>query len=247
MPRVTDIYNYIDLIAPFDLQEEWDNSGFLVGDGNTEVTSALMALDATPQLIEAAYDGGFQLVITHHPIIFRPQKTLINNNPAFIAAKKNIAVISAHTSYDCAEGGVSDVLAGVLGLEGIRKSESGEFRYGEIPETTVEDFAKAVKKRLDAHVSFCCGGKKVKTVAVCGGAGSDFLLEAKAHGADVFVTGEARHHDFLDACENDIGLITAGHFETENISMRPLKEKLKNKFADVQFVLYNQKSPINNI
>ncbi len=247
MPRVIDIYNYIDEIAPFDLQEEWDNSGFLVGDGNAEVTRVLMALDVTSQLINAACDEGCQLVITHHPVIFRPQKTLINNNLAFLAAKKNVAVISAHTSYDCADGGVSDVLANTLGLENIRKPENGEFRYGEISETTVENFAKTVNERLNAHVSFCNDGKKVKTVAVCGGAGSDFLFEAKALGADVFVTGEAGHHDFLDACENGIGLITAGHFETETVSISPLKEKLQKKFGGVQFILYNQTSPIKHI
>lgn len=247
MSKVIDFYNYINQIAPFSLQEEWDNSGLLIGESNAEVKKVLVALDCTSELIDLAVKYDCQLVVTHHPIIFKGEKSLVDNNLSFKAAKNNIAFICAHTSFDCAEGGVNDILAKTIGLENIVKSFNGELRIGDIKTTTVSEFAKHIKKILNANVNFCCGDKKISKVAVCSGAGSDFVLQAKNMSADVLVTGEAKHHEFLDCIEMDFGLITAGHFETEIIAMKPLMEKLENEFINVEFILADQKSPINKI
>lgn len=247
MPKVIDIYNYIDEIAPFSEQEEWDNSGFLIGESDREVFKVILALDVTSSLFEQATDAGCQLIVTHHPVIFKAARRLTDNSLIYKAAKSGISVISAHTSYDCADSGVSQILAETLGLQNIQKSSKGEFRLGNCRESTVLELARSAENIFHSDVAYCNADKKIKTVAVCGGAGSDFISEASAAGADVFLTGEASHHDFLDAYENNIGLITAGHFETEIISIRPLLEKLSRKFTDVEFIQAKEKSPIYHI
>lgn len=247
MPKVNDIYNFIDKIAPFSLQEEWDNSGFLVGESEKEVKKVLVCLDCTEKTVKQAVELSCDLIVSHHPIIFKAQKSFTDNNPAYLAAKNGLSVICAHTSYDFAVDGVSDTLAKTLGLKNIRKSQTGEYTMGEVNETTVFELAKSVKEKLDASVCFCNEEKTVKTVAVCGGAGFEFIFDAKNNGADAYITGESDHHEFLDAISLDIGLITAGHFETEVIAVKPLKEKLEKEFADVEFILAQQSSPIKHI
>lgn len=247
MPKIIDIYSFLDKIAPFETQEEWDNSGFLIGERDKDIKKALVCLDCTQSTIEQAVQESCELIVSHHPVIFRAQKTLTDNNPAFLAAKNGIAVISSHTSYDFAADGVSDTLAKAVGLKNIRKSPSGEYTLGETDSTTVEHLAKTVKQSLNAEVCFCNSEKSVKTVAVCGGAGFDFFFDAKANGADVYVTGECSYHEFLDAYSADMGLITAGHFETEIIAVKPLKERLERAFSEVRFILANETSTIKHI
>lgn len=247
MPRVIDIYSFLDKIAPFDTQEEWDNSGFLIGEKEKSVSKALVCLDCTENTVMQAVEQSCELIVSHHPVIFKAQRTLTDNNPAFLAAKNGISVISSHTPYDFAVDGVSDTLAKRLLLKNIRKSPTGEYTLGETDEQTVESLAKDVKQKLNADVCFCNAEKKVKTVAVCGGAGFDFIYDAKANGADAYITGEGSHHEFLDALSIDMGLITAGHFETEIISINPLRERLEKEFPEIQFISANEVSPIKHI
>ncbi len=247
MARVSDFYSYIDSFAPFSSQEEWDNSGFLVGEADREVTAVTVCLDVTEEVIRQAADNGCELIVSHHPVIFNAQKSITDRNPAYLCARLGISVISAHTCYDFAFGGVSDILAEAAGLKNIRKSVSGEFTLGETDCETAEELAKKVKSALGCEIQLCLKGKNVNTVGVCGGAGSDFVSEAKAQGADAFLTGEAKHHEFLDAVQNGISLICAGHFETEIISVMPLAKRLQEHFGTVRVFTAREKSPIEHI
>lgn len=247
MPKVSDIYNFIDSFAPFESQAEWDNSGLLVGDSDAEVKKAVVALDCTDGVTDLAVREKCSLIITHHPVIFNPQSDFRDDNTAYKCAKNGISVISAHTCYDFARGGVNDILAETLSLKNIRKSADGEFTLGETDCTEVKELAGLVAERLAARVSYCLKDKRIKTVAVCGGAGADFLAPASLEGADVLVTGEAKYHEFLDAAKSGTALITAGHYNTEVIAMRPLYQRLCERFGDIGFILYDGASPIEYI
>lgn len=245
--NVGKIYDYIDSIAPFSAQEEWDNSGLQVGSRDQDVKKVLVGLDATAELVEEAKLKQCDLIISHHPFIFNAVKSFVEPSPAFLAAKYNISVISAHTSFDCAVGGVNDVLAELVGVYNTKLSENKLFRIGRTDCKTVRDFAQTVKNALNTDVLCSLPEKKIKTVAVCGGSAAEYIETAENEGADVFLTGEVKHHEILDACEFDIAVICAGHFETEVPSMRVLTEKLQKQFPEITFILSEQTSPIHHI
>lgn len=245
--RVEQIYECINKIAPFSAQEDWDNSGFQVGERTKEVQKILFALDATTDLVEEAVTSHCDLIVTHHPFLFHPQKQFLDASPAFRAAKHNIAVISAHTSYDCAAGGVNDILAETVGLSDIRTSECGLFRIGTVPAQSAKDFAKAVQTALQTQVSVSLPEKVIQRVAVCGGAGADFIADAQSQGADLFLTGEAKHHEILDATALGISVVCAGHFETELPAVRALCARIQAQFPQIECILSKQTSPIFSI
>lgn len=245
--NVGKIYDYIDSIAPFSAQEEWDNSGLQVGSRTQEVKKVLIGLDATASLVEEAKKKGCDLIISHHPFIFNAVKSFVEPSPAFMAAKYNISVISAHTSFDCAVGGVNDVLAELVGVYNTKLSENKLFRIGKTDCKTVRDFALTVKNALNADVFCSLPEKEIKNVAVCGGSAAEYIETAKNEGADAFLTGEVKHHEMLDACDSDIAVICAGHFETEIPAMRVLSEKLQNQFPEIEFIISAQTSPIYHI
>lgn len=242
--RAEQIYDYINEIAPFAAQENWDNSGFQVGERAKEVKKILFALDATADLVREALDLRCDLIVTHHPFLFHPQKQFLDSSPAFQAAKHNIAVISAHTSYDCAVGGVNDILAETVGLTEVHPSECGMFRIGLVPKQSAKDFAKTVQTALQAKASVSLPEKVLRCVAVCGGAGADFINDAKAQGADLFLTGEAKHHEILDAAALGISVVCAGHFETEMPAVRALCARVQAQFPQIECILSKQTSPI---
>ena len=124
MVTVEGIYNYIDSIAPFNTQEEWDNSGLLVGDKNAEVSKILFALDVTSDIINQAIDCGAELIITHHPIIFKPVSDVLSDSLIYKLIKNNISIICAHTNYDKAIDGVNDILCNTVGFDTFKKIES---------------------------------------------------------------------------------------------------------------------------
>lgn len=237
------IYEYIDSIAPFSAQEEWDNSGFQVGERAKEVYKVLFALDATADLVREAYRNNCDLIVTHHPFLFRAQKQFIEENPAYLAAKYNIAVISAHTSFDGADGGVNDVLADILHLRNIQKPENGFFRLGETDCKTALEFAEYAKSILKTTVTVSLPQKEIKLVAVCGGAAMDFASEAKAAGADLFFTGDAKHHEIVDAAELGLSVAAAGHFATEHPAVISLKNRVQAQFPELECVLSTQTAP----
>lgn len=247
MATVKDIYNYIDSFAPFDTAEEWDNSGLLVGDEKAEVTKILFALDVTTDVIEQAVTCGADLIITHHPVIFKPVSNVLSDSLVYKLINNNISIICAHTNYDKANDGVNDILCKTVGFSSFNKVDGtclnvGSFENG-VP---TENFVNHIKNVLGCVVRYNSLKKDVKKVAVCSGSGSDYLILAKELGCDALLTGDASHHAFLDANEMNILLVAAGHFETENIAIEPLINKIKEKY-DVSCELALQEPPIITI
>lgn len=240
MVKVKDIYQYIDSVAPFATQMEFDNAGLLVGSEDTDVERVMVALDVTAQVAGEAARKRCQLIVSHHPLIFHPLKAVNPTDPtqAVVAQliRKNIAVISAHTNLDIAPGGVNDVLMERLGVKTLGVlEEMGDYglgRWGELSEPmTVRAFATHVKKALGTRaVRAVAGTRPVKKVAVCGGAGGDMVELAARMGMDAYVTADVKHHEFLAAKALGMTLLDAGHYATENPMMSVLAERLQGAF-----------------
>lgn len=246
-PTVKNIYDYINSIAPFEKQCEWDNSGLLVGNPCAEISKIGVVLDITADAVKYAVANGIELIISHHPVIFRSVRTFLDGDAAYLLAKNGISAICAHTSLDCAVGGVNDALAETLGFKNpVPLTDEGEtamVRKVVIEETEADVLAMLVADRLSTGVQLADCGKKIDTVALCGGAGGDFIHAVAENGCDAFITGEAKHHEFLAAYELGVTLIAAGHFETENPVVAVLAEKIEENF-DCEVEVIPQKSPV---
>lgn len=211
--KVSELYRYFDEIIPRDLSEDWDNDGAMLIASDKEVKNVLIALDITPEVTEVAVNGGYDLIITHHPLIFKPIKGI--TDPKFSALiKADVSVFSFHTRLDSVAGGVNDALAAALDLKNTEPfCEMG--RVGETEETAFEDFAAKVKAALGCdRINYVKNRDSVKRVVLLGGGGKDFWQEA-AKTADVYITGEMSHNTMLDAHEAGFSVIEAGHFYTE--------------------------------
>ena len=214
-----------------------------MGSGTQTVTRALVVLDITPSAVQRAAECGAQLIISHHPVIFKPIKTLQQGSVPYLLAQHGISAICAHTNLDKAQGGVNDCLAAVLELTectpfGAEQPPLG--RMGKLRQTvTPQEFAEKVAKTLGVSVRWNHSGKPVSTVAVVGGAGGSYLYEAAAAGADALVTGEVHHHEYLDAAALGITVIDATHYATEQVVLQPLAEYLKDAVPQVEFLTFS--------
>lgn len=244
MSTVTHIYDAIDRLAPFWLTMDFDNTGILVGDRNREVSCALLALDCTPAVVEQARQLGAQLIVTHHPVIFHPLKRVNEDAVVYLLIRSDIAVISAHTNLDIAQGGVNDALASAIGLRDCRglellNEQTGAWlgRIGTLPEPlSPEAFAAHIKACLNAaSVKFAAAPRAIRTVALCSGSGADCLDAAISAGADALLTSEVKQHEYLAAAAAGISIFDAGHFDTEDIVIEPLRDYLAKEIPDVHF------------
>ena len=244
MSTVTHIYDAIDRLAPFWLTMDFDNTGILVGDRNREVSCALLALDCTPAVVEQAKQLGAQLIVTHHPVIFHPLKRVNEDAVVYQLIRSDIAVISAHTNLDIAQGGVNDALVNAIGLRDCRglellNEQTGAWlgRIGTLPEPlSPEAFAAHVKSCLNAaSVKFAAAPRAIHTVALCSGSGADCLDAAISAGADALLTSEVKQHEYLAAAAAGISIFDAGHFDTEDIVIEPLRDYLAKEIPDVHF------------
>ncbi len=241
-----DILELLDSNVPFSLAEQWDNVGLLIGNPADEVTRVLVALDATPDAIEAAKSVGADLIVTHHPVIFDPLKQLDSSSIPYALAVAGISVISVHTNADKADGGVNDTLAARLGLTEVRTTEDGFCRVGHLSEPTdATVFAKTVAATLDTAVRVN-GGGIIRTVAVCGGSGGDFIAPL-ADKVDAFVSGEVRHHEWLHANALGITVIEAGHYATEVPIVDTLCHWLNEAFPTLPITAYYDTAPYETV
>ena len=216
MATVKEIYGYLNGIAPFALQMEFDNSGFLVGRGNARVNRILVALDITEEVVKEAAERGCQLIVAHHPVIFHPARSItdesVNGRILLSLAEQGIAAICAHTNLDAVAEGVNDCLAAALKLTEVEQLHAdgvdGQGRpYGigrvgtaHADSLSAGDYAAFVKERLHAaSVRFADGGKPVKKVAVGGGSCGSMLADAVKAGCDTFVTADVKYDQYLEA------------------------------------------------
>ena len=252
MATVADILKYMESIAPGYMAESWDNVGLLCGRREKKVTKILVALDPFNTVIQEAIDLGADLIVTHHPLIFRDKLMAINEDTStgenlLTLMENGIAAINAHTNLDLAPGGVNDILAATLGLrdvtilnpEGV--NEAGEpyglLRSGRVDHQPLEAFLAHVKQVLGCQgLRYVNGGKAVCKVAVGGGSCADGMHEVAAAGCDTFVTADVKYNQFRTAFELGLNLIDAGHFHTENPTMPILAEKLRAAFPEIQVV-----------
>lgn len=243
--KIGEVFKKLCEIAPPELAMPYDNSGFLIGDRERNVTKAVVCLDCTSSAIDYAVQKKAELIISHHPIIFSPIKQIVSDGDGkkIISCIENkISVISMHTNLDSAADGVNDCLARAIELNNIKKIDSDDgfsFRYGNLKEEMkAGDFATHVKNHLKSSVRYADSDKIIKTVAVCGGSGGDFLTQA-AKNADAFLTADVKHSVFISAIEMGYPLFDGGHYATENVVIEPLVKKLNNSICEVEFIGYN--------
>ena len=250
MATVADILNFIEGIAPRYMMENWDNCGLLCGRKDREVKKILVALDPFATVIDEAIALKADLIVTHHPLIFRDNLMAVNEDTeagrcVLKLIENGIAAINAHTNLDMAPGGVNEVLAKTLGLMNIQIVDPvdnyGLLRKGEVSEQPVENFLAVVKEKLGCKgLRYVTSGKPVRVVAVGGGSCADFMTQALAAGCDTFVTADVKYNQFRTACELGLNLIDAGHFHTENPVMPVVAEKLRDNFPGVE-VIFSEK------
>lgn len=239
MTRISDILEFFEGFAPVGTAMDFDNAGLLVGDKNCVVDKVLVTLDITGEVVCEAERLGCGLIISHHPVIFNPIKRLDTQSAVYMLANKGISAICMHTNLDLSEiFSVNICLAKALGVKDIRKSEKGVCMFtGELENPTdIYDFARSVKNNLGCEgLRFTDTKKTVKTVAVSSGAGGDDIAAAAEEGADVFVTGEIKHHEINLANELNVSIIDVGHYKSEDIVILPLVKKLSENFPDIIF------------
>ncbi len=242
MTTVNDVLGFVETLAPLEYKMDWDHVGLSCGSLTQPVRKILVALDPFEYVCHEASEVGADLLVTHHPLIFHPVEALTDRTAAVRGlihlCRNNISAIAAHTNYDCAPGGVNDILAETLELKNIHTIEGQTLlRAGEF-EGTVADLLALVKEKLGCDaLRYVDGGKPIRKVAVGGGACSGMRQDAINAGCDAFVTSDIGYNNFWDAYELGLTMIDAGHFHTENPAMRVMAEKLKKAFPDVEVVL----------
>ena len=240
------ILNTLGNLAPFSLAEEWDNVGLLVGDPASTVTGILVGLDPTIELLDEAIASGANLLITHHPIIFSALKSIRTDQPAGAliakAINNQVAVIACHTNLDVVPNGVSHVLAQSLGLIDLTPLDCGaastvELGFGRVGNLPAPVAPKIFLANLCAVLGLSAVSvagplpEVISRVAVCGGSGSDLAAAAHACGAQIYITGEVKHHLARWAEEANFCLIDAGHYATEHLVSESLATQLSAVLA----------------
>ncbi len=224
--RVRDIVDILEQFAPRSVQESWDNSGYIVGSPEGKVTKVLLALDCVEETVEEAKQIGAELIITHHPLIFKGLKSITDENYIERVVKElirsDITLYSIHTNIDKVLEGVSGIMAQKLGLlessilAKEEESDVGLGVVGDLPSPlTAEQLISLVKERFNLKQlrSSAPIEGKIERVALCGGSGSSLIESAKSAGADVLITGDISYHNFF--CEKDFMIIDMGHYESE--------------------------------
>lgn len=259
MPTLNEIDNVLSAVAPANLSESWDNDGIMLcSNADVSVNKVLVSLDVNLDVINFAENNNFDLILSHHPLFFKPFSRIVGDEYALIEKliKAKISVLSYHTRMDSSEQGVNVCLAQLLDLQNVRGfgGESGNIgRIGELKNPMKPtEFAQFLKDKFACGTIRASGvesdDKIIKTCALVGGAGKSFLYDVVMAGADAFVTSEASHNTFIDAKTNNICLFDCGHYYTENPVCFKFKQLLEEYFGNKLYVeIFDVKSPYINI
>ena len=241
----------LERFAPLPLQESWDNAGLQVGLTETEVSGALLCLDVNEKIIDEAIQKGCNLVVSHHPLLFRGLKTISDltdvQRTVMKAVQKGICVISMHTNMDNAKGGVNYKMAEKLGLRDVQflapktvnGVESGSGVIGGLPEAqAADDFVLVVKKAFGVECAMCNEllRRPVRKVALCGGAGDFLLDDALKAGADAFITGEMHYHQYF-GYEQQIQICVIGHYQSEQYTAEIFRDIIEKECPGVKTII----------
>jgi len=246
---VAELYRVLDKKIPSSLRCEWDRDGLMCAPHpDTPVKKILFTLDVSEAAVNDAIQRKADLIISHHPLLFRPVGELhpdsFTGRKLISLVEHNIAVFSFHTRLDRMIGGVNDVLAERLGItetEPFGDSETPEIgRIGWVGETTLSDFTAHVQTVLGTPaLQTLALGKPVRRVAVVGGDGKDFIPAAKKAGADLYLTGTLSYNSMVDAADMGLQLIEAGHFFTENPVIYRLGEWVQALLPEAELLYFN--------
>jgi dinuclear metal center YbgI/SA1388 family protein len=240
MNTVQEIYECLCQWAPIESMEPWDNCGFQIGRREAAVNTILVALDITPAVIDEAVRLGAELIVSHHPLVWRKMGFItdesVQGQRVLALLRQNIAAICMHTPLDMAPGGVDDTLCAALGLQPEGKLAEGKFgRISTLPAPmTLREFLPLVKQKLGANgLQFVDGGRPVRKIATGCGACGDYVIDAAKAGCDTFITSDLKYSDFLDGQALGLNLIDAGHFPTENAIVPVICQRLRDAFPDL--------------
>ncbi len=262
--KIREITDAIEQYAPLRLQEEWDNAGIQVGDPEADITGVLLCTDATEAVVAEAISRGFNLVISHHPLIFRGLKKIMGRTPVeravAMAIKHDITIYSAHTNMDSAWQGVSFRMAQKIGMTDVKFLDDNEVMpygdigcitagcgvIGDIKPMTAREVLERVKAAFEVGAVRYSGDsdRLVTRVALCGGAGGFLLDKAVAAGAQLYVTADMRYHDFLDNSQR-IVVADIGHYESEHFTKEIFLEIIQKK--NPTFAVAFAKNEVNQV
>lgn len=250
--KVKDIAGEMEKFAPPKLKESYDNVGLMVGSNEKEVKKVLLALDCTKAVIEEAVENNVDLIITHHPLLFRKPSRIVKEDllgyKVIELIKNDISLYSSHTNLDSVTGGINDEIVNILGfskgklLESINMPGYEDCGIGRLVKLTeemkLEDLIDLIKEKLGIKdLRVVKGNGTVKKIAIINGSGQDFINKAVQRGADCIITGDTTYHFASDYKEMGISIIDAGHFSTEWCVFLKVMDKIKYKFNDIDFIV----------
>ena len=269
MIRVAEIVNFLEVLAPPTLAEEWDNVGLLVGDGTKNVSALMTCLTLSPDVAAEAVRRHAEMIVTHHPVLFRPVQRLtsetVEGRMLLELIGKGIAVFSSHTGYDSAKNGINQQLAELFQLHDIQalrpipnnehsdhtteKPAQGAGRCGILPEPmSLGDFLEHVKAKLEIDPLQFVGNESltIEKIGIACGSAAEFLPDAQNKNCQVLLTGEARFHACFEAVALDIALVLAGHYATERPAIERLAEILQKQFPKLDvWASESETDPLN--
>lgn len=252
MKKVKDIINVLEEFAPKKLKEDFDNVGLMVGSSEKEVKKVLLALDCTLKVVDEAIEKDVDLIITHHPLIFkRPssitEDTLVGKKIIKLI-KNDISLYSSHTNLDSASGGLNETIVELLGFESkelieknknARNNNEGLGRIIRLENSlSLDELVNIVKEKLNIKsLKVVKGNENIKNIAVINGSGSSFFDIAYNKGADCIITGDTTYHFASDYKEMGVSIIDTGHFLSEWLVYLEVIKKLNTKLNDIEIII----------
>lgn len=255
--KIKEVIAALEQFAPLPLQEDYDNAGLQLGLTEAEVSGALLCLDVTEETVAEAVEKGCNLVVSHHPLLFRGLKQIVDadsvQRTVKMAIKNDVTIVSMHTNLDNAVGGVNWKIAEKLGLEtgrqgvqGVQGEKCGLYVGTFAKPLSANDFISLLKTRMKAQCVMTNEllKREIRKVAICGGAGSFMLDDAIAQGADAFVTGEMHYHEYFGH-DQEIQIAVIGHYESEHFTNELFREIIERECNGVRCVMAeSQKNPV---
>ncbi len=256
--KCREVVKFIEEIAPKCLAEDWDNVGLIIGDFDKDIKHILVCLDITSTIVEYAENKNVDMIISHHPLIFKPIKNICmsnwKGNLILRLIKKDICVYCAHTNLDYAEKGVNWCLARTIGLTEIENLKTGslenDYSFGKVgvlsPPQELSKFIDNIKNTLKIKNIKLVGNidKEINKVAVFSGSFDDSILNAITEDIDILITGDIKYHTATEILEMSICAIDAGHFGTENIIVSQITDWLQKQFPETKISCNNmEKDP----